>query len=127
MPDYSEAKIYTIQYKNDVNLIYVGSTCKTLACRWSQHKYNYKDKTYNGYNSKFYQKLRETDDISGWHIELYEIYPCKNKSELQKRESDVIQNIGTLNMTFSKTKTNFQHMISLRSMDIYELINLYKY
>ena len=36
-------------------------------------------------------------DWNDWYIELYEIFACKNKEELQKREGEVIREIGTLN------------------------------
>ena len=35
MPDYENAKIYTIRCKTDENLIYVGSTTQTLSQRWT--------------------------------------------------------------------------------------------
>ena len=38
MDKYKNGKIYTIRYKNDDSLIYVGSTCQPLYKRWSQHK-----------------------------------------------------------------------------------------
>ena len=35
---YNNSKIYLIKCKLDNNLIYVGSTVKTLYDRWNQHK-----------------------------------------------------------------------------------------
>ncbi len=35
---YKNGKIYTIRYKNDDSLIYVGSTVQPLFKRWYQHK-----------------------------------------------------------------------------------------
>ena len=37
---YKNGKIYTIRYKNDDSLIYVGSTVQPLFKRWHQHKKN---------------------------------------------------------------------------------------
>jgi hypothetical protein len=37
---YKNGKIYTIRYKNDDSLIYVGSTVQPLFKRWHQHKSN---------------------------------------------------------------------------------------
>jgi len=35
---YKNGKIYTIRYKNDDSLIYVGSTIQPLFKRWYKHK-----------------------------------------------------------------------------------------
>ena len=35
---YKNGKIYTIRYKNDDSLIYVGSTIQPLFKRWYEHK-----------------------------------------------------------------------------------------
>ena len=50
MLDYQNGKIYTIRYKKDSSLIYVGSTCLPLWVRFSIHKnvcYNPNAKSYN--------------------------------------------------------------------------------
>ena len=93
MPNYSKGKIYTIRCKNDDSKIYVGSTCQTLAKRLCQHK---KDSTnVEKYpNHRFYRTLDNWDD---WYIELYELFPCQSKEELNKKEGEVIRQIGTLN------------------------------
>ncbi len=38
MPKYNLSKIYTIRYKNDNNLVYVGSTTLNLCRRLSSHR-----------------------------------------------------------------------------------------
>ena len=40
--------------------------------------------------------MNETD-INDWYIELYEDCPCDRKEELNKREGQVIREIGLLN------------------------------
>ena len=47
-------------------------------------------------NMLLYQKLRETN-IEDWYIELYEEFSCENKEQLNKREGQIIREIGTLN------------------------------
>ena len=42
----------------------------------------------------FYQYI---DDWNDWYIELYENYPCENKEQLNKREGEIIREIGTVN------------------------------
>jgi len=91
MPDYQKGKIYTIRNKNDINLIYVGSTCNKYLCnRFSNHKSNSKTAP----NNSFYKHITDWND---WYIELYENFPCNDKNELTKREGEVIREIGTLN------------------------------
>lgn len=98
MIDYNNAKIYTIKYKNDASLIYVGSTTQILSKRFTEHKsyYNKGDE-----RSLLYLKMKETNDIDNWYIELYENYSCNNKEELHKKEGEVIKEIGTLNKLVS--------------------------
>ena len=97
---YSRGKIYTIRYINDDNLIYVGSTIETLSQRLARHKsvcHNEKEK---GYTMVLYQTIRE----KGWenfYLELYELFPCNSKEELNKREGEIIRQIGTLNRKIS--------------------------
>ena len=44
---YKNGKIYTIRYKNDDSLIYVGSTVQPLFKRWHQHKSRVNNEVYN--------------------------------------------------------------------------------
>jgi hypothetical protein len=97
---YSNGKIYTIRCRSDNLLIYVGSTIESLSQRFARHKrccYNEKER---GYNMLLYQTIRskEWDDF---YIELYENCSCKSKKELNKREGEVIREIGTLNVKIS--------------------------
>ena len=87
MPDYSNGKIYTIRCRTDDTLIYVGSTCQSLSNRFCGHK---KDST-----TSLYKKVN--NDWDNWYIELYELFPCDNKEELNKRESEITRLLGTIN------------------------------
>ena len=80
---YKNGKIYTIRYKNDNRLIYVGSTVQPLYKRWSQHKLDSKNPKHE--NRLLYSKMNETD-INDWYIELYEDCPCERKEQLTQRE-----------------------------------------
>ena len=93
---YKNGKIYTIRCKNDDSLIYVGSTIQPLFKRWHQHKLILNNEKHKGYNMLLYQKIRETN-IEDWFIELYEEFSCENKEQLNKREGEIIREIGTLN------------------------------
>jgi hypothetical protein len=94
---YRNGKIYTVRYINDNNLIYVGSNCLPLYKRWYRHKYNCFNENSKAYNIILYKKIRETNNINDWYIELYEDYPTTTKNLLEKREGEIIRNIGTLN------------------------------
>ena len=90
MPDYKTGKIYTIRCRTDNTLIYVGSTTQTLCKRLVAHRCSSKTS-----NRKIYQSIN--GDWDNWYIELYEEYPCENKEQLNKREGEIIREIGTLN------------------------------
>jgi hypothetical protein len=94
---YKNAKIYTIRYRNDDSLIYIGSTCLPLYKRWYNHKHTCFNINNKEYNRIVYQKIRETDDFDNWYIELYDEFPCENKEQLLKHEGEVIRELGTLN------------------------------
>ena len=91
---YKNGKIYTIRYKNDNRLIYVGSTVQPLYKRFCTHKSDSRDPKKENY--LLYQKFSETD-INDWYIELYEDCPCERREQLMQREGQVIREIGTLN------------------------------
>lgn len=91
MPDYQQGKIYTLRCRYDDTYIYVGSTIQSLAKRLGEHKTKCKTQT----NRPVYSVIK--NDWEDWYIELYELYPCSCKEELNKREGEVIREIGTLN------------------------------
>lgn len=125
MNNYSKGVIYTVRYRNDDSLIYVGSTIQPLYKRWHQHKKvinNEKDKCYN---RRLYQKIRETNDIDNWYIELYENYPCESIQELRKREGEVIREIGNLNMVINGRNTKEYYEDNKKNYKEYQKKNAY--
>ena len=102
---YKNGKIYTVGYRNDNNLIYVGLTCFPLYKRWYIHKNSCFNANNKEYNKIIYIKIRETNNINDWYIELYEIYPTENKELLSKREGEVIREIGTQNKNIEDRTT----------------------
>jgi hypothetical protein len=90
---YKQGKIYAIRYITDDTIIYIGSTKNSLTQRFNQHKTDCKQ----GIQCVLYKNI-ENNDWTLWYIELYENYPCNNKKELERREGQVIREIGTLNM-----------------------------
>ena len=82
---YRNGKIYTFRYRNDNNLIYVGSICLPLYKRWYKHKNSCFNESCKEYNKIIY-KIRETNNINDGYIELYEIYPATTKKFYWKKE-----------------------------------------
>jgi len=80
---YKDGKIYKLQCKD--GHYYIGSTIQTLTNRFSSHKSASKTQT-----SHAYQYI----NTIGWEnvmIELLEVYPCKSKAELVKKEDDYLK------------------------------------
>ena len=84
---YKRGQIYTIRCRYDDSLIYVGSTINILAKRMVEHRSHKKCSLYQYVDG----------DWDNWYIELYEEYPCNNKQILEKREGELIREIGTIN------------------------------
>jgi hypothetical protein len=93
MKDYSKGKIYTIRCRTDDTLIYVGGTIQPLCERKASHKKDSKDERTK--NRLLYSKIN--GDWTNWYIELHSNYPCSCKEELNKREGELIREMGTLN------------------------------
>jgi len=87
MPNYQNAKIYTIRsHKTDD--IYIGSTIQMLSNRMGAHRSKFKafKKGKTNYTSSF--KILEHGDA---YIELLEMFPCNNFYELTRREGELIR------------------------------------
>jgi len=87
MPDYQKGKIYKL-WSPSKNLVYYGSTTQTLCQRLAEHKY---------------KKSRQCTsslilDCDDYKIELVEDYPCNNKQQLMKKESEYIRNNKCVNV-----------------------------
>jgi len=92
MPNYQNGKIYTVRNYADNTLIYVGSTIQSLSRRLSKHRSDCRA----GCGIALYSHIVD-NDWTNWYIELYEYYPCNNKTELERREGQIIREIGTIN------------------------------
>ena len=89
----NNAKIYKIT-DNTNNNKYIGSTCKTLKYRLSEHKSHYKRYLKGlGNNVKSFDILKNND----FKIELLENCDIKTKQELLERERFYIENNNCLN------------------------------
>jgi hypothetical protein len=86
MPNYAEGKIYILTSKM-TELVYVGSTCKTLSRRLNGHK-----GAYQGYlkGTRCYVSSFEIVKHDDCKIELIDECPCTSREELRQIEQSYI-------------------------------------
>ena len=84
MPDYQKAKIYKLYSISNEELVYYGSTTESLSRRLSGH--------IRAYKCFQYVSSKLVLDAGDYKMELIENYPCANKQQLTKRESEYIKN-----------------------------------
>lgn len=82
MPDYQNGKIYQIWSPN-TDKVYIGSTTQPLHKRLYEHT--------KGLTGKKYVYSRKVLECGDARIELIEEYPCAKKSELDRREGQVMR------------------------------------
>jgi hypothetical protein len=113
MPDYSQAKIYCIK-SSQTSEVYYGSTCKSLAKRFTVHKSDYKT------NITSKKILQYTDA----YIELVEEFPCNNKQELCIRERFYIENNPCVNLRIpGRTRKENQTLYSNKNKEARKAYN----
>ena len=88
---FQNAKIYKI-VDNLSDMIYIGSTCKTLNQRLNGHELDYKKFRNGKYNFVTSFKILENNN---YKIELIKNYPCENKQELNIAEGIEIKKAKT--------------------------------
>jgi hypothetical protein len=87
--NYNNSKIYKI-VDNSSDLIYIGSTCKTLEQRLKGHESNYKLFKAGKYHFITSFKILENNN---YKIELIKNYPCISKKELELEEGKAIKQL----------------------------------
>ncbi len=91
MNKFQNAKIYKI-IDNTSDLIYIGSTCKTLNNRLKQHESDYKRYIDRKYHFVTSFKIIQHNN---YRIEWIKLYPCNNKQELNIAEGIEIKQAKT--------------------------------
>jgi len=91
MPDYKQAKIYKIVC-NITGKTYYGSTTASLTTRLRHHR--------GSYNSSSGRNCATSQIICGgdYNIELVELFPCENRTELLIKEREYIENNECVNI-----------------------------
>ena len=87
MNNYENAKIYKI-VDNTTDMIYVGSTCRTLQQRLKDHEKIYK--RFKAGKTNFVTSFKILVN-SKFKIELIKLYPCQNRKELELEEGKIIK------------------------------------
>ena len=77
MPNYQHGKIYKLHSNNLPDILYIGSTVKTLNERLSIHVCNAK---------RFNYASRQIIEAGDYHMDELEAFPCTSNLELWKRE-----------------------------------------
>ena len=93
MRDFKNGKIYSIRCYSNLDLLYIGSTCQQLSRQWTDHRKDSKTS-----NSLVYKIIRENGGIDNFYIELVENFPCDSLEQLNKREGEVMREIGNTTM-----------------------------
>ena len=91
--DYSKCCIYKIEHIEKNDLVYVGHTTNFTKRKW-QHKYICKSEKDRLYNLKLYQMIRVNGGFEMFRMIEIEIYPCADKREAEKRETEVMKVIN---------------------------------
>ena len=99
--NYNNCCIYKIEHIEDDNLLYVGLTTN-FNKRKGQHKSNCKNEKSKEHNHKLYRMIREN---GGWdYFKMIEIekYPCNDRREADKRETEIMKELkASMNMVKS--------------------------
>ena len=99
--DYSKTIIYKIEHIDYENLVYVGFTTN-----WDRRKYSHKSNCNNhntkDYNYKLYKMIRKNGGWEMFRMLEVEKFPCKDKREAEKRETETMKLLkSTMNVNRS--------------------------
>jgi hypothetical protein len=87
--NYQNGKIYKI-VDNTSDMIYVGSTYKTLQQRLKTHEINFK--AFKANKQKFVTSFKIIEN-NNYKIELIKLYPCENKKALNLEEGKILKKL----------------------------------
>jgi len=90
--DYSKCCIYKIEHLEDKNLVYVGHTTN-WDNRKCEHKHRCNSETSAKHNLKLYQMIRDNGGWDNFRMIEVEKYPCLDRREADKRETEVMKEL----------------------------------
>jgi len=117
MKDYSQGKIYKLFSVSNEDLVYYGSTIRTLNERLTKHINDYKNN--RGCTS------RKVIAAGDYKIELIENYPCNSKAKLERKEGEYTKNNKCVNeviagRTYKEYRKDNKEYIKKLNKDWYE-------
>ena len=92
---YLEGQIYKISSYSRPDLVYIGSTCKSLNQRLSGHLSSF-NRFIKGKTKKCLSSF-EIIKLGDYHIDLIEKFPCENRTQLLCRETYFIRTMVCVN------------------------------
>jgi len=102
--DYSKCCIYKIEHVDDDSLVYVGHTTNFDKRKWN-HKNSCCNDNDKQYNLKVYQMIRENGGWDDFKMIEVEKYPCNDKREAERRESEIMKELKASMNTISSYST----------------------
>ena len=99
--DYSKTIIYKIEHIDDDSLVYVGYTTNWNK-RKCEHKHRYYNEKCSKHNYKVYKMIRENGGWEMFNMIEVEKYPCNDKREAERRETEVMKELKS-NMNMMKS------------------------
>ena len=120
--DYSKCCIYKIEHIENESLVYVGHSTN-FNKRKGQHKSNCKNENDKKFNFKLYQMIRDNGGFDRFKMIEVEKYPCADKREAERRESEVMKELkSSMNMRNSfLTQDEKQEQAKEYNTNYYEL------
>ena len=85
--NYQNGKIYSIR-THQTDIVYIGSTTQELSVRMAGHRRNYRSHLRGKGNGSSSIEILKYEDS---YIELIEKCPCVDKSELHRKEGEIIR------------------------------------
>ena len=99
--NYNNCCIYKIEHIEDESLLYIGSTTN-FNKRKGDHKCRIKNVDNKKYQIKLYEMIRENGGWEMFRMIEIEKYPCNDKREAEKRETEIMKELkANMNMVRS--------------------------
>jgi len=103
--DYSNCCIYKIEHIEKEDLVYVGHTTN-FTKRKNCHKNNCKNELSSKHNYKLYQMIRDNEGWDSFRMVEVEKFPCNDKREAEKRETEIMKELKANLNTYKSYITN---------------------
>ena len=103
--DYSKCSIYKIEHIEKESLVYVGHSTN-FSKRKGEHKSSCKNENGKKFNFKLYQMIRCNGDWDCFKMIEVEKYPCNDKREAERRESEVMKELKASMNTMKSFRTD---------------------